>query len=284
MVKDIINEKLYSNPLQNLNSLDYLTFAIKLILFVIAAIILILINFFLGRFVKSIRNNSPIFFHKFLLWTLSINVEIEGQLETAKNCNLFVSNHISYLDIPILGSNFPLRFVAKSEVASWGIFGFLAKLAQTIFIKRNKNDTFNQKQKLKKLLLSNEKILIFPEGTTSDGNRVLDFKSSSFSAVEKENFRIQPITLVYSEFNGIPINRWLRPILAWYGDMDLKPHLSFLVNLRPIKVKLIFSDPVKSEIFSNRKDLNNYLQEIINTNYVNSKSNNLHILNITGSK
>ena len=272
MVKDIINEKIYSNPLQNLNSLDHLTFAIKLILFVIAAIILILVNFFLGRFVKSIRNNLPIFFHKFLLWTLSINVEIEGQIEIAKNCNLFVSNHISYLDIPILGSNFPLRFVAKSEVASWGLWGFLAKLAQTIFIKRNKNDTFNQKHKLKKLLLSNEKILIFPEGTTSDGNRVLDFKSSSFSAVEKENFRIQPITLVYSEFNGIPINRWVRPILAWYGDMDLKPHLSFLVNLRPIKVKLIFSDPVKSEIFSNRKHLNNYLQEIITTNYNNSKA------------
>ena len=223
MVKDITNEKLYSNPLQNLNSLDQLTFNIKLILFIIAAIILILVNIFLGRFIKSIRNNLPIFFHKFLLWTLSINVEIEGQIEIAKNCNLFISNHISYLDIPILGSNFPLRFVAKSEVASWGIFGFLSKLAQTIFIKRNKIDTYNQKHKLKKLLLSNEKLLIFfPEGTTSDGNRVLDFKSSSFSAVEKENFLIQPITLIYSEFNGIPINRWLRPIIAWYGDMDLK--------------------------------------------------------------
>lgn len=272
MVKDIINEKLYSNPLQNLNSLDHLIFNIKLILFVIFAIILILANFFLGGFVKSIRNKLPIFFHKFLLWTLSIKVEIEGQIETAKNCNLFVSNHISYLDIPILGSNFPLRFIAKSEVASWGFFGFLAKLAQTIFIKRNKNDTFNQKHKLKKLLSLNEKILIFPEGTTSDGNRVLDFKSSSFSAVEKENFLIQPITLVYSEFNGIPINRWLRPIIAWYGDMDLRPHLSFLVKLRPIRVKLIFSDPVKSEIFSNRKDLNNYLHEIIKTNYSISKS------------
>ena len=67
-----------------LNFLDHLTFTIKLILFVIAAIILILVNFFLGRFVKSIRNNSPIFFHKFLLWTLSINVEIEGQIEELK--------------------------------------------------------------------------------------------------------------------------------------------------------------------------------------------------------
>ena len=272
MVKNMINEKLYLNPIEDLGFLDHLIFSIKLLLFFIMATILILVNFIFGRYVKLIRNYLPIFFHKLLLWTLSINIEIEGQIETAKNCNLFVSNHISYLDIPILGSNFPLRFVAKSEVASWGFWGFLAKIGRTVFIKRNKKDTLNQKHKLKKLLLSNEKIFIFPEGTTSDGNRVLDFKSSSFSAVEKENFLIQPITLVYSEFNGIPINRWIRPIFAWYGDMDLKPHLSFLVNLRPIKVKLIFSDPVKSEIFSNRKYLNNYLQEIITTNYNNSKS------------
>ena len=114
--------------------------------------------------------------------------------------------------------------------------------------------------------------MIFPEGTTSDGNRVLDFKSSSFSAVEKESFLIQPITLLYSEFNGIPINRWLRPIIAWYGDMDLRPHLSNLANLKPIKAKLIFSNPVKSEIYSNRKDLNNHLHNIIETNYSISKS------------
>ena len=122
------------------------------------------------------------------------------------------------------------------------------------------------------MLSSGEKIFIFPEGTTSDGNRVLEFKSSSFSSVENQSFIIQPIVIVYSDLNGIPINRWLRPMIAWYGDMDLKPHLSFLVNLRPIKVKLIFSDPVKSEIFSNRKHLNNYLQEIITTNYNNYKS------------
>jgi len=272
MVKNIINESLYLNPIEDLRFLDYLIFNIKLLLFFITAIILILVNFIFGRYVKLIRNYLPVLFHKLLLWTLSIKVEIEGQIEIAKNCDLFVSNHISYLDIPILGSNFPLRFVAKSEVASWGFWGFLAKLGRTIFIKRKKNDTINQKNKLKKLLLSNEKILIFPEGTTSDGNRVLDFKSSSFSAVEKESFLIQPITLLYSEFNGIPINRWLRPIIAWYGDMDLRPHLSNLANLKPIKAKLIFSNPVKSEIYSNRKDLNNHLHNIIETNYSISKS------------
>ena len=112
-----------------------------------------------------------------------------------------------------------------------------------------------------------EKVLIFPEGTTSDGNRVLDFKSSLLSAVEKEDFLIQPITLLYSEINGIPINRWLRPVIAWYGNMELQPHLSTLVSLKPIKARLIFSDPVNSKLFSNRKELKNFLEKIIKTNY-----------------
>ena len=183
--------------------------------------------------------------------------------------SLCLGNYVKPIQnyLPMLGSNLPLRFVAKSEVASWTLFGFLAKMARTIFIKRNRHNTLGQKDIIKQSLLLKEKVLIFPEGTTSDGNRVLDFKSSLLSAVEKEDFFIQPITILYSEINGIPINRWLRPVIAWYGDMELQPHLSTLVSLRPIKVRLIFSDPVNSKLFSNRKELNNFLEKIIKTNY-----------------
>ena len=267
MDKHVIKQNSYTNPIDNLTFLDHLIFNLKLLFFIISTIPLISISFFLGNFVKPIQNYLSILFHKLLLWLLSVKVETEGHIDKAKDCNLFVSNHISYLDIPILGSNFPLRFVAKSEVASWNFFGFLAKLARTIFIKRNRHDTISQKNKIKKALLLKEQVLIFPEGTTSDGNRVLSFKSSLLSAVEKGDFLIQPITLLYSEINGIPINRWLRPVIAWYGDMELQPHLSTLVSLRPIKVRLILSDPVNSKLFSNRKDLNNFLEKIIKTNY-----------------
>jgi len=280
MDKHVIKQNSYTNPIDDLTFLDHLIFNFKLLtfldhlifnfkllFFIISTIPLISISFFLGNFVKPIQNYLSILFHKLLLWLLSVKVETEGHIDRAKDCNLFVSNHISYLDVPILGSNFPLRFVAKSEVASWNLFGFLAKLARTIFIKRNRHDTISQKNKIKKALLLKEQVLIFPEGTTSDGNRVLGFKSSLLSAVEKEDFLIQPITLLYSEINGIPVNRWLRPVIAWYGDMELRPHLSSLVSLRPIKVRLIFSDPVNSKLFSNRKDLNKFLEKIIKTNY-----------------
>ena len=209
------------------------------------------------------------------MWLLSVKIQYEGNYKRAKDCNLFVSNHISYLDIPILGSAFPIRFVAKSEVESWPIFGFLSKLARTIFIKRKRSDSIIQKRIILKFLSSGDRILMFPEGTTSDGNRVLDFKSSSFSAVENKNFLIQPIIISYSELNGIPINRWLRPVIAWYGDMDLKPHILKLVSLRSMKVRLIFTDPVCSSNFSSRKDISSYIEKKIKDIYSSSFSKKL---------
>ena len=152
---------------------------------------------------------------------------------------------------------------------------FLSKLARTIFIKRNRSDSLIQKNKILNFLSSGDKVFIFPEGTTTDGNRVLNFKSSSFSALENETFLIQPMIILYSDLNGIPINRWLRPVIAWYGDMDLKPHILKLVSLRSIKVRLIYLDPVRSNHFSSRKELSIYLEKKIKDVYSTSFSKKL---------
>ena len=104
---------------------------------------------------------------------------------------------------------------------------------------------------------------------------MLDFKSSSFSSVEGQNFIIQPIVIVYSDLNGIPINRWLRPIIAWYGNMDLKPHLSSLAHLRSLKARLIYLDKVNAKNFSSRKDLSKYLENQIKKVYASALSKKL---------
>ena len=270
-----VKQNIYSNPIDNLTYLDHLIFNLKLIVFVLFSFPLIFTALILGKIIPFFGKWLPVIFHKLLLWLLSINVEYEGNYQRAKDCNFFVSNHLSYLDIPILGSIFPLRFVAKSEVQFWPFFGFLSKLARTIFIKRKRSDSIIQKSKIFDLLSSGDKVCIFPEGTTSDGNRVLDFKSSSFSALENQNFLIQPVIICYSDLNGIPINRWLRPVIAWYGDMDLKPHILKLVTLRSIKIKLIFIDPVCSNHFASRKNLSNYLEEKFKIFYSSSFSKTL---------
>ena len=271
----ISKENFYCSPIYNLSFIDNLIFYSKLVFFTIASALLIILSVLLGKIIPSIGKWLPVLFHKLLLWLLSIEVELVYESNQSRKGNLFISNHLSYLDIPILGSKFPLRFVAKSEVKSWPLFGFLAEKGRSIFISRNKTDSFNQKNKILDILSCGEKVLIFPEGTTSDGNRVLKFKSSSFSSVENQNFIIQPIVIVYSDFNGIPINRWLRPVIAWYGDMDLRPHLFKLVGLMSIKAKLIYLEPVNTLNFENRKDLSNHLEDRIRKVYSSALSKKL---------
>jgi len=271
----VVKENFYLSPFKNLSLIDYLNLNIKFVLSMIAFLLLIFFSILFGKIIPPIAKWSPVFFHKILLWLLSVKVEIVGETDQVKKSNLFISNHLSYLDIPILGSKFPLRFVAKSEVESWLIFGFLAKQARSIFIRRKKIDSLNQKNIILNVISRKEKVLIFPEGTTSDGNRVLKFKSNSFSSVENQNFIIQPMVIVYSDLNGIPINRWLRPMIAWYGDMDLKPHLSTLVGLMSIKAKLIYLKPVNTKNFENRKDLSNYLEDRIRKVYTSVLSKKL---------
>ena len=270
-----VKQNTYFSPIDNLSYLDHFIFNLKLFGFVIFSIPLIFAVLFFGKLIPFFGKWLPVIFHKLLIWLLSVQIEFEGEINKSNNCNLYISNHISYLDIPILGSNYPLRFVAKSEVEVWPLFGFLAKLARTIFISRNRFDSLNQKSKIFKSLSSDEKVFIFPEGTTSDGNRVLDFKSSSFSALEGKNLIIQPIVILYSELNGIPINRWLRPVIAWYGDMDLKPHLSALVNLRSIRARLIYLDKVNAKNFSSRKNLCKHLENKIKKVYSSALSKKL---------
>ena len=268
----IAKENFYLSPINNLSVTDYLIFIFKFLLSAIVFILLISVSLIIGKIVPYIGKWLPVLFHKMLLWLLSVQVEIIGETDQSKKSNLFISNHLSYLDIPILGSKFPLRFVAKSEVENWPLFGFLAKQAGSIFVKRNKTDSFNQKNKIFDIISSNERVFIFPEGTTSDGNRVLRFKSSSFSSVENQKFTIQPIVIIYSNVNGIPMNRWLRPVIAWYGDMNLKPHLSKLVGLMSIKAKLIYLKPIHTINFENRKELSNYLEDKIRKVYSSALS------------
>ena len=270
-----VKQNTYSSPIDNLSFLDNIIFILKLIVFVSFSILLIIVTLLLGKIIPLFGKWLPVIFHKLLIWLLSVRIELEGEINISNDCNLYISNHLSYLDIPILGSIYPVRFVAKSEVENWPLFGFLAKLGRTIFISRNRSDSLYQKNNILKSLSSDEKIFIFPEGTTSDGNRVLDFKSSSFSSVEGQNFIIQPIVIVYSDLNGIPINRWLRPIIAWYGNMDLKPHLSSLAHLRSIKARLIYLDKVNAKNFSSRKDLSKYLENQIKKVYASALSKKL---------
>jgi len=214
----------------------------------------------------------PVFYHRICCWLLDIRIETRGTQSTARP-TLFVCNHSSYLDISVLGSLIRGSFVAKAEVADWPFFGFLAKLQRTVFVDRQRRSAaHHQRDQLARRLDAGDNLILFPEGTSNDGNRTLPFRSALFGVAERTAeagegalapLTIQPISLAYVRLNGMPIGRSLRPFLAWYGDMELVDHLWKVAGLGRITVAVEFHPPVTLAQFGSRKALSEYCQRAV---------------------
>ena len=250
-----------------INFVDKVTFYFKFFIFVFLTIFLIFLKTFLQFASKRASQKIVQIFHKLLLWLININVEVVGKSNLNNVPKLYVSNHLSYLDIPVLGSTISGRFIAKNEISNWPIFGYLSKVGNTIFINRNLRFLKRNKSIIYDFISKGDSIILFPEGTTSDGIRVLKFKSSLLTSLEQKNILIQPIVINYTSINGMPLNRWLKPIIAWYGDMDLKPHLINVLKLFSIKAKITLLPPLNGKDFTNRKHMTYTLHRAIDSFY-----------------
>ena len=171
-----------------------------------------------------------------------LRIEVNGRL--ARDAPVLVlANHVSWLDISVIGSLGPLSFVAKSEVERWPVVGLFARLQRTVFIDRARRaHTAEVNATVARRLAGGDIIVLFPEGTSSDGNRVLPFRSSlvgaaraALSASGAGTIQLQPLAITYTRRNGLPLTRRDRPEIAWYGDMDLAPHLAALIRRRPVR-------------------------------------------------
>ena len=214
----------------------------------------------------------PMIYHRVCCWLLDLHIESRGAISKDKP-TLFVCNHSSYLDITVLGSLIRGSFVAKAEVAGWPLFGFLAKLQRTVFVDRQRRaSAHEQRDQLGQRLSAGDNLILFPEGTSNDGNRTLPFRSALFGVAERIAdgggsqplpLTIQPVSLAYVRLNGMPIGRSLRPFLAWYGDMELLGHLWHVVGLGRITVAVEFHPPVTLPQFGSRKTLSEYCQRAV---------------------
>jgi len=185
---------------------------------------------------------------------LGIKLSLIGQPSRLKPLVL-VGNHCSYLDIIILSSVFPVCFVAKSEIKGWFFFGFLAKIQNSIFIDRRNFKTLDSLRKVSKSLSEQFAIVIFPEGTTNDGKKIMKFRPSLFKIFEDiPTLRLQNFSLCYTHINSMPLDNRLRPTIAWYGGMNMITHLGKFLNLSSINAKLLFH-PTTTTNGINRKKL-----------------------------
>lgn len=183
---------------------------------------------------------------------------------------LYAANHVSYLDVVVLGGFLDALFVAKAEVVRWPVIGPLAKLQRTIFIERTATRASVENTELRHRLAMGESVIIFPEGTSSDGRRVLPFKSTLFEIVQPRRLGrdiwIQPVSVAYPRYaDGRPLTGGLEACYAWYGEATLFGHLVRVFGLRGAVVEVTFHEPVRASAFADRKALARHCQARVAT-------------------
>lgn len=208
----------------------------------------------------------PLVFHQLLLRIIGFQVRTHGTMSANKPV-FFVCNHTSYLDIPVLGALIPASFVAKAEVASWPLFGYMAKLQNTVFIERRQTRAANQRDQLTHYLSEGRNLILFPEGTSTEGRHVLPFKSSLFGAIENAaediDITVQPVSIACTAIDGLPMSQNLRSFYAWYGDMTLLPHLWQAFKCNGFTIDVVFHQPIRARDVSDRKNLARLTQSAV---------------------
>ena len=203
----------------------------------------------------------PMYYHRVVCRILGVRVEVTGEIPQHGPL-LLASNHVSWIEIVVLSSMAPVSFVAKSEVAGWPFFGHLARLQRTVFVDRGRRHaTGGSRDDMRERLRSGDIMVLFAEGTSGDGRSVLPFKSSLFAAAEFPGVLVQPVSLAYRGHRNLPMNRRLLPAYAWYGDMDLIPHLLTALRTGPIEVTIVCHPPLSLGGELNRKALARHAEE-----------------------
>jgi 1-acyl-sn-glycerol-3-phosphate acyltransferase len=176
---------------------------------------------------------------------------------------IVVANHSSWLDIFALNAKKRIYFVSKSEVAGWPGIGWLARATGTVFIERNRAKAHEQKALFAARLKAGHKLLFFPEGTSTDGLRVLPFKTTLFASLFEDDLReemhVQPVSVVFDAPKGAE-----RRFYGWWGDMDFGSHLLKVLAAQPQGgVEILYHPPVRVADFADRKALAAYCEEVV---------------------
>jgi 1-acyl-sn-glycerol-3-phosphate acyltransferase len=237
------------------------------------------------RYNSPAQRRIPTLFHRLVCMLLGVRVRAIGA-PAAERPLLIAGNHVSWIDISVVTALAPVAFVAKSEVASWPLFGLFARLQRTVFVERNRRaKTADANAEIARRLRDGDPVVLFAEGTSSDGNRVLPFRSALVGAARDalaaadlsgagadgadpsggpgagglgeagaaKRVLIQPLSIAYVGFHGLPMGRQHRPVAAWCGALDLVPHLAAVLRRGAIDVTVSFGAPIAFDAASDRK-------------------------------
>jgi lyso-ornithine lipid O-acyltransferase len=198
-----------------------------------------------------------------LYWTifrrlLGLQLRVVGERASGGRPVVFISNHSSWVDVPVLGGVLDGCFVAKGEIARWPLAGTVAKLGRTVFVSRQRGTTGRERDAMRRRLAAGDNLILFPEGTSSDGSRVLPFRTAFFAVTATGPDvapLVQPVSVVYDRLSGLPTGRATRPVFAWYGDMDIATHFWRLGQETGLRATVVLHGVVDPARFSDRKAL-----------------------------
>ena len=264
---------MHSKPFTFYRSLRcYFRLALLFICFLVYVFILILIFLALifqkADYRKRIFSRVTQLFDCCLLWIMNIKTKVLGPhtLFSSDGQGAFlVSNHLGYVDGLVLGALFPVVYVGKAEMKKWPLIGLMSEISGTIFIDRQKkNHIAEYIEVMAGVLQGGANILFFPEGTSTNGEMLLPFKSSFFEAPLMTAAPVAPISLIYRSIDGAPVTKENRDSVYWYGDMTFADHLFRLLFFDRIEVEVKIHPPIILKETQDKNALRKRLSELAN--------------------
>lgn len=152
---------------------------------------------------------------------------------------LWASNHISWVDIPVIGSIIPTFFLSKAEIGKWPVIGWLATTANTLFISRGSGDAANVTKEMEKFLGAGYPVVFFPEATTSDGRQIRRIYGKLLQAAMDTQAPIQPMVICYVDDQGN-----FDDAIPYYGDMNMLQSVKRVLDNRPAKAYVLPLEPI----------------------------------------
>ncbi len=223
---------------------------VRLVLTILGAIVSLVLLMFLYVPARLVSGHAAVrvarLWHRFVLWMTGTRVTVHGAPSIERPL-LLLSNHISWFDIIVFAGTLPVSFVAKKEVGTWPVFSWLARLQRSIFVDRERRRaTAETSDHIAGRMSDGEIIVLFAEGTSGAGDRVLPFRSALVGAAQRAvdgeaTAALQPVAIAYRRIHGLPVTRQERARIAWFGGMDLLPHVGRLVGQGAIDVDLAFA-------------------------------------------
>jgi len=226
------------------------------------------------RIWPAMARRLPVVWHRLVLWMVGVRVFQHGKPANSSPL-MIVANHVSWSDILVLGSVGQLCFIAKDEVRTWPGINWLSRLQRTVFVNRHRRrEAGVQADTIAARLLSGDAMVLFAEGTTGNGNKLLPFKSALFGAPQMaleqsglDEIHIQPVAIAYNTLHGMPLGRYHQTYASWPGDIELVPHLKNFILQGAFDVDVSFGKPIAFTAETKRKEVAAQTYEEVRTRF-----------------